>query len=35
MIKLRWMGMEKEARRIQRSLCQAGPADGALAPETD
>jgi hypothetical protein len=35
-IKLRWMGMEEEARRVQNSLCQNWPADGALAckPET-
>jgi hypothetical protein len=35
-IKLRWVGMEEEARRLQRSLCQARPPDGAFAcePET-
>jgi hypothetical protein len=30
-IKLRWVGMEEEARRLQRSLCPAWLADGASA----
>ena len=33
-IKLRWMGMEDEARRVQRSLCQTRP-DGVPAPELE
>jgi hypothetical protein len=32
-IKLRWMGMEEEARRVQRSLCRAG-LEGAFVPES-
>jgi hypothetical protein len=35
-IKLRWVGMEEEARRLQRSLCQTWPPDRAYVcePET-
>lgn len=32
-IKLRWVGMEEEARRLQRSLCQTWPSDRAFACE--
>jgi hypothetical protein len=32
-IKLRQMGMEREARRLQRTLAQAPPAGGEVAAE--
>jgi hypothetical protein len=37
LIKLRWMGMEEEARRVQSCLRRARLSDGMLAsePETD
>jgi hypothetical protein len=37
LIKLRWIGMEEEARRVQSRLCRGRSAAGALAagPETD
>jgi hypothetical protein len=35
MIKLRWMGMEEEARRLRKSLCQAWLTDGAFACEPE
>jgi hypothetical protein len=34
-LKLRWMGMEEEARRLQKRLSQAGPAGSVLASPND
>jgi hypothetical protein len=34
-LKLRWIGMEEEARRLQKMLGQAGPAGSVLANPND
>jgi hypothetical protein len=34
-LKLRWMGMEEEARQLQERLSRAGPAGSVLANPND
>ena len=34
-IRLRWMGMERQARRLQRTLLQAPPAGGEITAERE
>ena len=34
-IKLRWMGMEEQARRLQRTLSQAQRTDGGITAERE